>query len=109
STAGDTIAVFDALPFEAQLSVLDAWWLNPREPRVTQPFLMKLLGHERPGIRLAAAQSLGQYRAPGTAAALLGLVQKDTEAAPVALRSLLPMADVLTEAQIKTIAGMLPE
>ncbi|MCB9895793.1 MAG: hypothetical protein H6839_15205 [Planctomycetes bacterium] len=108
SGVGDVIGVFDALPFEAQLSVLDAWWLNPREPRVTQPFLLKLLASGKPGIRTAAANLLGQYRAPSTAAGLLKAALNDADAAPAALESLAPMSDLLSTDDLKSIAAALP-
>ncbi|MCB9933274.1 MAG: hypothetical protein H6841_07630 [Planctomycetes bacterium] len=104
----DLIEVFDELPLEAQLSVLDAWWLNPREPRVLQPFLVRLLDHERAGVRAAAALSLGQYRAPGTARALLRTSLGDEATAPAALESLLPMTELLSDSELDSLAEALP-
>ena len=104
----NVIEVFGTLPFEAQLSVLDNWWLNPREPLVTQPFLTELLRHDQPGIRAAAAMSLGQYRATGTCAALLDVIG-DAEAGPRALESLLRMSELLSADLLATLAKTLPE
>lgn len=104
----DVIAKFREFPFEAQLSVLDNWWLNPREPATTQPFLITLLKHEQAGIRRAAAMSLGQYRAASTCAALLGVIH-DAEAGPRALESLVRMSDLLLPGQLETLAKALPE
>jgi hypothetical protein len=105
----DVTDMFDTVPFEAQLSILDALWLNPREARVLQPFLTKLLAHERPGVRVAAAQSLGQYRAVSTASALLNAALQDAATAPAALASLRRMAELLTPAQLASLAAELPK
>lgn len=104
----DVVARFGDLPFEAQLSVLDNWWLNPRDAATTQAFLITLLKHDQPGIRRAAAMSLGQYRAASTVTALLGAIN-DTEAGPRALESLVGMSDMLDASQLETLANALPE
>jgi hypothetical protein len=104
----DVIDVFDSLPLEAQLSVLDALWLSPREAKLWQPFLLKLLAHKSAGVRSAAAQSLGQYRAASTVSALLDAALADAGLAPAALSSLLRMADLLDAAAIKRLADELP-
>jgi hypothetical protein len=106
---GDVIDVFDTVPFEAQLSILDALWLNPREPKLFQPFLIKLLAHEKQGVRAAAAQSLGQYRAVSTAKALLAAALSDAETAPTALAALQRMPELLTPAQLKSLSVELPK
>ncbi len=103
------IDAFEELPFEAQLSVLDAWWLSPREPQVLQPFLVKLLQHKQPGLRNAAAHTLGQYRAASTARALLATALADADTAPAALESLRPMADLLSRAELESLAAALPD
>lgn len=108
TAVADVIEVFDSLPFEAQLCVLDAWWLRPREPKVLQPFLVGLLGAERIGIRVEAAKALGQYYAKSTAAALLESALKDSDVAPSALESLVGMADLLTATELKSLADAMP-
>jgi hypothetical protein len=102
------IDAFEEMPFEAQLSVLDAWWLNPREPLVLQPFLVKLLQHKQPGLRNAAAHSLGQYRGGSSARALLAVALADADTAPAALESLRPMADLLSSTELDSLAKALP-
>lgn len=99
---------FDSLPFEAQLSVLDAWWLRPREVKTLQPFLIKLLSHKRTGIRVESARSLGQYYAQSTAKALIDAAANDSDVAPTALESLAGMSDLLTPAELNTLATILP-
>lgn len=106
--AGDVISSFEELPFQAQLSVLDAWWRNPREPLLLHPFLLKLLEHKQQALRAAAAQSLGQYRAGSTARALLKSALTDADTAPEALEALRPMADLLSKAELDSLAAALP-
>lgn len=105
----EVIDVFATLPFEAQLNVLDALWLRPREPKKLQPFLVKLLGAERVGIRVQAAKSLGQFYARSTAAALLETALDGGQVAPAALESLQGMADLLTAEDLKSLCDALPQ
>lgn len=107
TSVGDVINGFATLPFEAQLSVLDTWWLSPREPLVMQAFLVTLLKHERAGLRRAGAMLLGQYRAGSTTAALMS-VMDDAECGPRALESLLRMYDLLAPEQLDRLAQALP-
>lgn len=104
----DVFARFDDLPMAAKLSVLDTLWLYPREPRVLQPFLAGLLDHDAPGIRRAGVRGLAQMRANSTVAALMEAAREDAEVAPAALEALIPMADLLSAAQLEEISGMLP-
>lgn len=105
---GGVITKFNDLPFEAQLSVLDNWWLFPREAEATQPFLAGLLKHDQPGIRRASAMALAQYRGRSTVSALLGVIS-DAQTGPRALESLLGMADLLTPEQLDALTQALPD
>ncbi|MCA8936977.1 MAG: hypothetical protein KDB68_12325 [Planctomycetes bacterium] len=108
TSVATVIERFDSLPFEAQLSILDAWWLRPREVKELQPFLIQLLRHERTGIRVESARSLGQYYAHSTAKALLEAALNDSDIAPAALESLAAMSDLLQPGELQSLADMLP-
>lgn len=99
---------FDGLPFTAQLAVMDALRLNPREPRLLQPWLIDMLGHQDVGLRREAARQLGQYRARSTVEALVGALD-DALLAPTALEALRPMADLLSADELAGLADSLPD
>jgi hypothetical protein len=101
----EVAARFDSLPLSAQLAVLDAWWLQPREPVATQRFLLGLLKGTDATLSESAARVLGQYAAPSTAAALLAQMPRPGSAA---LEALVRMADVLSPDQLKQLADALP-
>lgn len=101
----EVAARFDSLPLNAQLAVLDAWWLQPTEPVATQQFLLALLNGTNAALSESAARVLGQYAAPSTAAALLAQSQNPGNAA---LESLVRMADVLSPDQLTHLADALP-
>jgi hypothetical protein len=102
----EVMDAFDTLPLPAQLTVLDTWWLRPREPERLHPFIVRLLEHQQPGIRDAGCMLLGQYRSASSARALMGML--DTPAAARTLQSLLGMADLLETAQLETLAARFP-
>lgn len=101
---------FAALPGAAQLGALDALWLNPREPRVLQPFLLGLLGHSDSSLRSAAARLLRQYRAKSTVAALAKAAVGGDVISPIALESLVAMADLLRDqpTELEGLVKLLP-
>lgn len=89
---------FADLPPHARLAMLDAWWLNPRQPEVLQPFLVTLLDDPLHGIRAAAARVLSQLRAPSTVKALARCALANPDTAPTCLEALVPMAELLPTA-----------
>lgn len=102
----DVIGVFDSLPRDSQLAVLDTWWIEPREPEALHPFLLKLAESAEPALRGAALSSLAQYRAPSTVRKLVASARAHADTALWALLALRPMADLLATADPKGLAAL---
>ncbi len=96
--AADVIDVFEALPLSAQLAVLDAWWLAPRDLNVFQPFFCGLTRGDNPALRSRAARLLSGCRAPSSTLALVQSALKHDDTAPHMLEALRGMADLLPKA-----------
>ncbi|MBK8207312.1 MAG: hypothetical protein IPK87_11080 [Planctomycetes bacterium] len=102
----DVIAVFDSLPIESQLAVLDTWWIEPREPQALHGFLLTLADNPEPALRGAALSSLAQYRAPSTVRKLVASARAHADTALWALLALRPMADLLATADPQGLAAL---
>ncbi|KAA0209179.1 hypothetical protein EDM80_15090 [bacterium] len=89
------LEAFDTLGPHAQVAILDAWWFDPPEPEVLQPFLLARLKSAQPVVRAACAGLARGYRAPSTAAALAEAALTLEDTAEAALKALAPMADLL--------------
>lgn len=100
---------YESLPLEGQLAVLDTWWLNPRDPLVLQPLLVRLLADSQETVRVGAARVLAQLRAPSTAKALVQCALAHPANASAYYEALAPMADLLPLAapdEWKTLLAM---